>query len=139
MRRGDRILSPAVDNDGNSYVGVIPNQVYSFNPSGVVRWQRSGIVWGPEDPGPVIGRDGTIYITGRALYALDYAGRLKWKVDMSLWSQCVPAIDIDGTLYFGRNTDKYNTADSINFMAVNANGTFVFRLASGVQTELSPT
>lgn len=121
--------NPAVDNDGSIYVGVTGGQVYSLDPSGSVRWQRSGIVWGPEDPGPVIGRDGTIYITGRALYAMDYAGTLKWKVNMSIWSQCVPAIDIDGTLYFGRSTDKSNPADSINFMAVNPNGTVRFQMS----------
>jgi outer membrane protein assembly factor BamB len=116
-----------VDNDGNIYVGVIPDNVYSFDPLGNVRWSRSGIFWGPEDPGPVIGRDGTIYITGNALYALDYAGKLKWKLDLR--SQCVPAIDIDGTIYFGRNTDKYTLADSINFMAVNPNGTVRFEMS----------
>ncbi len=121
--------NPAVDNDGNIYVGVVPDQVYSFSPSGAVRWQRGGINWGPEFPGPVIGRDGTIYITGRALYAMDYAGKLKWKIDMSLMSQCVPAIDIDGTLYFGRSTEKSNAADSINFMAVNPNGTVRFQMS----------
>jgi outer membrane protein assembly factor BamB len=119
--------NPAVDNDGNIYFS--SGGFFSLTSSGVVRWENDDIIAGGEDVGPVIGRDGAIYILGRALYALDYVGKLKWEIDMSIVSQCVPAIDIDGTLYFGRITDQSNPADSINFMAVNPNGTLRFQIS----------
>jgi outer membrane protein assembly factor BamB len=126
---GDAPSNPAVDNDGNVYFGESWGHLYSLNPSGTIRWMRSDIDWGPMDPGPVIGRDGTIYITGRALYAVDYAGKLKWKFRFpNLNSQCVPAIDSAGTIYVGRSTYR-TVADSINFLAVNANGTLKFELS----------
>ena len=126
---GDAASNPAVDNDGNIYFGQSSGHLYSLNPSGTIRWMLSDIDWGPMDPGPVIGRDGTIYITGRALYAVDYAGKLKWKYRFpKLNSQCTPAIDSAGTIYLGRNTYR-TVADSINFLAVNANGTLKFELS----------
>ncbi len=120
--------NPAVDNDGNIYVGVTPSSVFSLSPAGAIRWQLDDVLWGPEDPGPVISRDGTIYITGSYIHAIDYAGKLKWKYPISPISQCVPAIDVDGAVYVGLATAR-TPADSINFLALNSNGTLRFQLS----------
>lgn len=120
--------NPAVDNDGNVYFGEGSGRVYSLSSNGAVRWTCNDIFWGPMDPGPVIGRDGTIYITGQALYAIDYAGRLKWKHALPGSSQCIPAIDSAGTIYLGRATLR-TPADSVNFLAVNPDGTLKFGLS----------
>lgn len=130
FRRGTPVSNPSVDNDGNIYLGVNPGSVVSLAPSGTVRWERTDITWGPEDPGPVIGRDGTIYITGYALYAMDYAGKLKWQHPFPHISQCVPAIDSAGTLYLGRSTTR-EIADSTNFYAFNPNGTVRYQMSLG--------
>ncbi len=128
FKRGYSPSSPAVDNDGNIYIGIGPESVISLAPSGTVRWECTSIMWGPEDPGPVIGRDGTIYITGQALYALDYGGKLKWKYPLHYFSQCVPAIDSAGTVYVGANTTR-TALDTVNFLAVRPNGTLKFQLS----------
>jgi sugar lactone lactonase YvrE len=124
----DKPSNPSVDNDGNVYFGAGGSQIYSLSYSGALRWSRDDIFWGQEDPGPVIGRDGTIYITGFSLHAIDYAGKLKWKYNLIKGSQCVPAVDLDGTIYFGTQTTRIN-ADSINFLAINPNGTLHFQLS----------
>ncbi len=126
--------NPAVDNDGNVYIaGGNGGSLYSFSKDGQIRWQRDDIYWGLEDPGPVVGGDGTIYISGQAVYAVDRAGHLKWKYDfvvngIGMRSQCVPAIDIDGTIYVGKGTTR-SPQDSINFVALNPNGTLKFAMS----------
>jgi len=119
---------PAVDNQGNVYFAM-GNILYSLDSGGTVRWIYSGLDRINEDTGPAISRDGTIYITGAALYSIDYSGALKWTYNLpsSTYSQCIPVIDLDGTIYFGRNTAR-TTADSINFLAINPNGTLKFQM-----------
>jgi hypothetical protein len=123
-----RPSNPSVDNDGSIYFAEEGSRISSLTPSGAIRWRRDDVFWGQEDPGPVIGRDGTIYITGSSLYAIDYAGKLKWKYDLIKGSQCVPAIDLNGTIYFGTQTTR-TPADSSNFFAVNPNGTLRFQIS----------
>ncbi|HTP79746.1 MAG TPA: PQQ-binding-like beta-propeller repeat protein [Bacteroidota bacterium] len=122
---------PAVDNDGNVYFGIntTTGGLCSVSKDGTVRWVANDIYWSNNYPGPVIGRDGTIYITGHALYAVDYAGKLKWKYPLPglAWSQCVPATDLDGTIYFGKGTSR-TPDDSLNFFALNPNGTLKFAM-----------
>jgi outer membrane protein assembly factor BamB len=118
---------PAVDNQGNVYFAM-GTKLYSLDPNGVVRWVYDGIDRINEDTGPAIGIDGTLYTTGAALYAIDKSGGLKWAYTLPApYSQCIPAIDVDGTIYFGRNTTR-TSADSINFLAVNPNGTLKFQM-----------
>ncbi|MEW6510430.1 MAG: PQQ-binding-like beta-propeller repeat protein [Bacteroidota bacterium] len=120
--------NPAVDNDGNVYLGGGPDQVLSLSSAGAVRWIRSGIYWGYEDPGPVIGRDGTIYIAGSRLYAFDHVGKLRWSYPIPARSQCVPAIDSSGVLYLGTLTNR-GPADSVNFLIINPNGTLRWQMS----------
>lgn len=121
------VSTPAVDNDGNIYIGAGSQYVYSLSSAGGVRWVSIGISWGQLDAGPVIGCDGTTYITGRALHALDYAGKLKWKYALSELSQSIPAIDSAGTIYLGTNTTRA-PSDTVNFLALNPNGTLKFQM-----------
>lgn len=117
--------SPAVDNDGNIYFASA-SSLYSLTPAGGIRWALDNIYAGGFDTGPAIGPDGTIYLHGIFfLYAIDYSGKLRWKYDLSVGSGSMPAIDADGTIYFGRNTQR-TPADSINFIALNSNGTVKF-------------
>jgi hypothetical protein len=120
--------TPAVDNDGNVYFVASPSNLYSLSRSGAIRWMRTDIIAGGFDSGPVIGRDGTIYIAGQALHAVDYAGKLKWKYGFTTVTGCIPAIDSAGTLYVGGCTTR-TPADSINFFAINPNGTLKFGMS----------
>ena len=43
------------------------------------------------------------------------------------YSQCVPATDFDGTIYFGKGTSR-TPDDSLNFFALNPNGTLKFAM-----------
>ncbi len=121
------LSSASVDNAGNLYFSS-QNVMYSLTPDGTVRWTYSISPNGPFTP-PAIGRDGTIYFVGECLYAIDYAGKLRWKYSIGVpGSMSMPAIDIDGTLYFGKATDRL-PADSINFIALNPNGTLKFQIS----------
>ncbi|HUI09636.1 MAG TPA: PQQ-binding-like beta-propeller repeat protein [Bacteroidota bacterium] len=123
---------PAVDNDGNIYIGDSQHALYSLTPSGAVRWVARGINWGYlYELNPIIGWDGSIYIAGnQGVFAFDYAGNPKWNYQLPSVAnlESVPAIDRDGTLYFGWSTGL-TAADSVNFMALYPNGTPKFRLS----------
>jgi len=118
--------SPCIDNDGNIYFAC-DRTLYSLSHEGILRWQTVGVnVSG--DIGPVLGRDGTLYISGGShISAFDYAGRLKWKYPVQT-SQSIPAIDIDGTIYVGTNTFRAS-ADTVDFLALNPDGSVRFKLS----------
>ena len=119
---------PAIDNQGNVYFAM-GSDLYSLSASGGTRWIHAGLDLTGGDTGPAIGGDGTIYITGAALYAIDNNGALKWAYNLPpmTYSQCIPAIDLNGTVFFGRNTAR-TVADSINFLAINPDGTLKFQM-----------
>jgi sugar lactone lactonase YvrE len=119
--------SVAVDNAGNLYFASGYINFYSLTPDGSVRWTYSNFNGGGFDVGPTIGQDGTIYVAGGYLYAFDYVGKLKWKFELPSGSGSIPAIDVDGTVYVGRNTSR-TAADSVNFIALHPNGTVKFQL-----------
>jgi outer membrane protein assembly factor BamB len=118
--------SPCIDNDGNIYFAC-DQALYSLTSGGKLRWQSAGVSCSG-DIGPVIGKDGTLYITGGYfIMAYDYAGSLKWRYPVQT-SQSFPAIDVDGTIYVGTNT--YRTpSDSLNFLALNPDGSIKFTLS----------
>jgi outer membrane protein assembly factor BamB len=125
-----RTSEPAVDNAGNIYVTTENMQLYSLSPSGSVRWQLDNLPQnGGRETEPVIGWDGTVYVSGIQLVAVNYQGSIKWQYPMpsGLLSSCVPAIDGDGTLYFGRSTSR-TSADTVNFVALRGDGTVKFML-----------
>ena len=121
--------TPSVDSDGNIYVRS-GNNLYSLSPGGSVRWSVSNLLGGALfDVGQPIGRDGTIYLIGPPLYAIDYSGNIKWTCDIGdTGGGSIPAIDAEGTLYFGVST-THQPADSINFYAINSDGSVKFRMS----------
>lgn len=125
---GNNVTTQCIDNDGNIYFAG-GSTLYSVDPQGNVRWQTSGLEWIYDRAGPVIGKDGAIYIAGRYVYAFDYAGKLKWKysLDPGL-TQSSPALDANGTIYLGRATRSYGI-DSTAVLALNPDGTLKFALA----------
>lgn len=83
---------------------------------------------------PVIGSDGTIYIvfSDSKLYAINPNGTKKWffKRPGDTPSVSSPAVDIDGTIYFGRGETIY---------AINPNGTLKWTFKTGGMAESSTT
>ncbi len=122
-----RTSEVALDNAGNLYFTQGPSDLVSATPQGKERWRVSGLTNGEYQAGPAIGWDGTIYLAGRSLWAVSAEGAVKWEVPLPEFSQAVPAIDRDGTIYVGRCTLR-STADSLNFLAVNPNGTIKFQV-----------
>jgi len=129
---GNGVTSAAVDNDGNVYFAS-GTHLYSVGSNGSLRWDANGIDYGSDwEGGATIGRDGTLYVAGASVSAIDYSGRLKWKYDFVVGSPstgCVPVTDVDGTIYVGRVQDRLQTAtDTINFIALNPDGSVKFKM-----------
>lgn len=85
VRVGPTTCGPAIDQQGNVYVGLIDGQVKSYDADGRIRWnwkspnsQEAGFM-----VSPVVGPDGTVYCAsgGGTVVALDPAsGEPKWSV-----------------------------------------------------------
>jgi outer membrane protein assembly factor BamB len=122
------VSTPVIDNDGNVYIRG-GHTLYSISPEGNLRWQYAGVV-NDFDVGPALGGDGSIYVAGaNGFFAFDYAGNLKWVYPLGI-SQCIPAIDHEGTIYIGRARATFQSpADTANFVALNPDGSLKFQLA----------
>ena len=98
--------SPALDKDGNLYVGVWEKKFYSINSDGNIKWSvnLSRRVWGQS---AVISDDGTIYFgtcefeghCGGPFHALNPDGSVKYILDHTRMFWASPAIGEDGTVY----------------------------------------
>jgi len=128
---GGDVSSPAVDNDGNVYI--TSDKFYSINPNGRLQWSQIGSS-GNEPPAPSIGWDGTIYaslaetgLSGDYIHAYNKFGTPSWTQYVGGFSQGNPISDIDGTVYVG-SVGRFLTPDSTNLYAINANGTYKFKV-----------
>jgi outer membrane protein assembly factor BamB len=109
---GDNIISsPSITMEGNIIIGCYDGYVYSFDPDdGTQNWkfevEKNEYISGS----PSIDKYGVIYIGAWNgwFYALNPNGTLKWKfkaLDEILTSA---AIDENGTIYFGADTETFN-------------------------------
>jgi outer membrane protein assembly factor BamB len=131
--------SPSVDNAGNIYQSSV-DYLHSITPEGNTRWRARIASWETEYSSPAIAYDGTIYVIGLCevnrnldcLLALDYAGQLKWNLPLSQFglgiTQNSPVVDVDGTVYLGLPGAR-TASDSVNFVAVNADGTLKYKMS----------
>ncbi len=97
-------FSPVIGNDGNIYVQDFYSKLYSFSSSGMLRWSYDQFSHNHfENVGqrcPAIGSDGTIYLAGRGLHAIDPVnGNCKWIANDLLSAKASPSIGPDGTIY----------------------------------------
>lgn len=127
--------APVIDNDGNVYFNST-DFCYSVSPSGSLRWKS--LVPVNSLTAPCIGYDGTIYTYGLGggyeglhLYALDYAGNLKWRTAIpgspSPWGCSSPSVDIEGTVYLGLIPNPFGEP-KINFIAMDREGRIKYTL-----------
>lgn len=98
------LFSPVIGGDGNLYVQDFYNKVLSFSPAGILRWTYSQFLYDHfENVGqrcPAVGSDGTIYIGGCGLHALDPStGTRKWAFMEGSRVKAPPSIAADGTVY----------------------------------------
>jgi outer membrane protein assembly factor BamB len=129
---GGEISASCVDNHGNIYVA--GKMAYCFAPDGSVKWTRP-LANTNEPPMPSIGWDGTVYVSsseagppgGIYVHAYQQGGVLKWMQFVGNFSQGQPVSDVDGTVYVGSN-GRFADTDSTSLFAINAAGTYKFRL-----------
>ena len=102
------IASPAVDAQGNVYVGSSDGFFYSLTSGGAMRW--SYYVGEEMDSSPAAAEDGSVYVGAfdGSLYAFAQDGSLKWTfatdepVDALNWRvKSPPTIGATGEVYFG--------------------------------------
>lgn len=98
------LFSPVIGNDGNIYVQDFYNKLYSINSSGNLRWSYDQFRYSYfENVGqrcPAVGSDGTIYVAGCGLHAVDPVnGSQKWVAYDVLSAKASPSIGPDGTIY----------------------------------------
>lgn len=62
-------VAPSVDQDGRIYVGSSDGWVYAINPDGSLQWELP--LYSPVNSAPAIGADGTIYVSGDKLCAVE--------------------------------------------------------------------
>ncbi len=105
------VAAPALDENGNIYIGDESGTLYSLTPAGGLRWTFSV-------RSPIYGAcaiaDGRIYLPAldSHLYCLDTMGKLQWSVNLGdeLWSP--PAIANDNTTYILSDKGKFYKIDS---------------------------
>ena len=125
---GGVVSSPAIGIDGTIYFGSAQGDFYALLPDGSV---KSGYPYSTGEQilsSPAIGADGTIYFGSQetpgwgqnpdpdsqvgSLWALNPDGSLKWKYQTQGWVVSSPAIDAQGTIYFGSSDGNLYAIDS---------------------------
>jgi len=91
--------SPAIDDDGTSYVGCYNGELHAVNSNGTKRWSID--LGGTISSAPAIADDGTIYTTSLdgKLCAVNKNGSLMWSYDTYEQIVSSPGIGYDGTIY----------------------------------------
>ncbi|MGQ9707617.1 MAG: outer membrane protein assembly factor BamB family protein [bacterium] len=104
------VAAPALDDNGNIYIGDEGGTFYSFSSSGELRWTFS--TRGPIYAGVTIS-GGHIYLPSldSHLYCLDTLGNLKWSFDLGDEAWTPPAIGADNNLYLTTDQGKLISLD----------------------------
>ncbi|MFW6176228.1 MAG: PQQ-binding-like beta-propeller repeat protein, partial [Thermoplasmatota archaeon] len=113
--------TPAVSSDGHLYITSTDENLTAINPEGRIEWSKQ--LGNYLRSTPVIGQDGTIYVsTCCTLYAVEPNGTLKWSTGQEIIVRPTignsPVIGNDGNIYFG--TEDLNS-DSV-FFSINKSG-----------------
>ena len=97
--------SPGVGSDGTIYFASMDSYLYALTKNGILKWRfqiRNGY------SSPAIDFKDSIYVGGdRFFYAINSDGTLKWSFEIDNNIVSSPAIDSDGTIYFGANDGNF--------------------------------
>ncbi len=122
--------SPALDNNGNVYVGDESGTLYSFSPAGELRWSfkaKEAIYSG------VTVDAGLVYVPSLDswLYCLDTLGNLRWSVNLGdeLWSPVA----------VGKDRNIYLTTDKGRLVSVDPKGRVRWQVKLGDEASSAPT
>ncbi|MEW6157095.1 MAG: FG-GAP-like repeat-containing protein, partial [Verrucomicrobiota bacterium] len=112
------LVSPAIGADGTIYVVTLHGWLYAIAPQGTERWRTKVDYLCYSSP--IIGPDDTVYLTSsheqfelHAFHGLD--GKSKWSQPFTLpaaYSYSVPALGLDGTVYFAAGKSLYAVSDA---------------------------
>ena len=95
-----RFSTPAIGVNGIIYLGFrddsLTAYLYAMTPNGKIEWRFSDAGSGRVSWRPAIAADGTVFVSGDNLLAVNPNGTLKWKYEHSAGS---PVIGADGTVY----------------------------------------
>jgi sugar lactone lactonase YvrE len=117
--------SPAVTAGGSIVLAPESGTVYEIDANGTLLWKYTTGEYMSVEASPVIGRDGTIYVGGRSLWAFTAAGSVKWTLPMVGYVAAPTAIASDGTLY---------TADAAgNLYSIDPKGSIEWSVGGLVQ------
>ena len=121
---GRIISSPSIAEDGTIFIGA-NKLMCAVHPNGTLLWQYA--TGDAIKASPAIGCDGTVYVASHdgyfyAFYPLN--GTIKWKVKVASGLSCYssPAIDDNGTIYYGTRYNLY---------AIAPNGTILWERGGG--------
>lgn len=101
------------------------------NTTGVEKWRMSLGGW--VQGGPVIDKNGVIYIGGGDFFAIYSNGTIKWRYSVDGGIVSASAIDENGVIYFGTILAMPNY-----FYALNPNGTLKWKYLTGDSVYSSP-
>ncbi len=108
---------PMVDSEGNIYLLIadgIPNQnianFYCLDPNGNVKWKFPNIrIPLYYDIDPTIDKDGNIYFATDTLFALEYSGKLRWKLGLeNQYNNGAVICDNIGTIYIATSANYFD-------------------------------
>lgn len=147
------LSTPAVGTDGTIFIA--GDSLYALNPDGKLKWHALGTYNEMMRNSPVIGSDGTVYFVSHnvPLTAFNPAdGSVKWSCTLGINDHCVaaPSIGSDGTIYVPtspgilyavssqgsiswtfRLSDHGFTGEFRSSPAIDKDGTLYFGLKSG--------
>ncbi len=124
------VASPALDNNGNVYVGDESGTLYSFSPAGELRWSFSarGAIYA----GATVDA-GLVYVPALDswLYCLDTLGNLKWSVKIGdeLWTPVA----------IGKDRNIYLVTDQGRLVSVDPKGRVRWQVKLGDEASSAPT
>lgn len=124
---GDGVATPAIDKNGDIYVGNWMKYFHGFYPNGTIKWTFDD-TWAWFASSPAVGNDGNIYVGSydHNFYSFTPNGTVRWKYHTGDKIYSSPAITNNGSIIFGCWNDyvyslsmngklywKYKTGDDI--------------------------
>lgn len=120
--RNEIFGSPAIDDKGNLYFGVVGNDFYAISDKGQLIWKKSFGLRGNFPYGigcsPVLSPvNDTLYLAnmyGEVIALKMSTGEEIWRLDLKLYAIASPVLSKNRMLYFGVRGGKFFGVDTIN-------------------------